>query len=154
MQSEGILHSTLYTLPFCQLAFPPSLCHIARWGNSSSFLPEELAENANLAGHRLTRRQVRPSPAGGLWPGNRLRRRPRATQARVDATDANGYYRFDDLSASTYKVRVNAASFTAAAPLAGFLSSTGASTDTTTTGNNADHGVDDPVPANEILKTA
>ncbi len=65
-------------------------------------------------------------------------------------TDAAGYYRFDNLPAAGYQVRVAASNFTpGTGPLAGYGSSTGVTgtTSGTTSTNNNDKGVDSPTPA-------
>ncbi|WP_144875111.1 SdrD B-like domain-containing protein [Microbacterium sp. 1.5R] len=66
---------------------------------------------------------------------------------RTTVTDAAGYYRFDDLLAATYRVRVAAGNFGAGAPLSGWTSSTGASAAFDAGSNNADKGVDAPNPS-------
>ncbi len=48
------------------------------------------------------------------------------TQAYTVTTDANGYYRFDNLPAGDYVVEIAASNFTGANPLFGLASSTGA----------------------------
>jgi protocatechuate 3,4-dioxygenase beta subunit len=76
-------------------------------------------------------------------------------------TDANGYYRFDDLLAGTYAVRVAASNWTGTGVLVGYANSsfTGAGATTgagdpngTTAVNNTDKGIDNATPAtNGIL---
>ncbi len=56
-------------------------------------------------------------------------------------TDANGYYRFDNLLAGTYIVEVDASNFTGSGALAGYISSTGA-VDATNTLDSHDNGLD------------
>ena len=51
-----------------------------------------------------------------------------------------GFYRFDGLTGGTYVV-----SIALSGPLDGHVGSTGASADTTVSGDNADHGLDEPV---------
>jgi len=68
---------------------------------------------------------------------------PIGTALATQITDANGYYRFDGLTAGAYVPVVDVAASGAA--LSGMISSTGASTDTTATGDSKDHGEDTPV---------
>jgi protocatechuate 3,4-dioxygenase beta subunit len=66
------------------------------------------------------------------------------------ATDPAGYYRFDNLPANGYQVRVAASNFApGSGPLAGYASSTGVTGVTSGTGstNNNDKGVDSATPA-------
>jgi len=70
------------------------------------------------------------------------------TQAYTATTDANGYYRFDNLPAGDYVVEIAAGNFTpAGAPLFGYFSSTGAAQEATpnTDGDSNDNGLDVPV---------
>ncbi|NWF71026.1 MAG: carboxypeptidase regulatory-like domain-containing protein [Chloroflexi bacterium] len=62
-------------------------------------------------------------------------------------TDANGYYRFDNLPAGTYRVEVAASNFTAGQPLAGTTTSTGAFQEATPDSDvdMNDNGLDTPV---------
>jgi uncharacterized repeat protein (TIGR01451 family) len=61
-------------------------------------------------------------------------------------TDANGYYRFDNLDAGSYVVSIPASNFGVGGPLAGYVSSDGQRT-TFTAGDNAyDHGSDSGDP--------
>ena len=69
------------------------------------------------------------------------------------ATDATGYYRFDDLVAGSYRVRVTAANFALGGPLFGYLSSTLASSDFTDAGNDFDHGINNPAPATNGIQS-
>ncbi|MCE7987254.1 MAG: DUF11 domain-containing protein, partial [Caldilinea sp. CFX5] len=62
-------------------------------------------------------------------------------------TDANGYYRFDELSAGDYRVRVAASNFTPGGPLANYGSSLGASSTFLTADDQHDTGVDTLTPA-------
>ncbi|WP_435748394.1 SdrD B-like domain-containing protein [Microbacterium sp. PMB16] len=65
----------------------------------------------------------------------------------IATTDADGFYRFDELTPGQYRVRVAAGNFADAGPLAHFLSSTGASTAFDAGSNNGDKGEDAPYPA-------
>lgn len=70
------------------------------------------------------------------------------TQAYTALTDATGYYRFDNLPAGDYVVEIAAANFpTAADPLFGYFSSTGAAqeADPNTNADSNDNGLDVPV---------
>ena len=72
------------------------------------------------------------------------------TQGYTATTDANGYYRFDNLPAGDYVVEIAAANFTAGNPLVSLSSSTGAGeqTDPNATApgtDNDDNGLDTPV---------
>ena len=58
------------------------------------------------------------------------------------ATANGGYYRFDDLNAGSYYVRIPASEFAAGGKLAGYSSSVGQTGTFTTTDNNRDHGDD------------
>ena len=62
-------------------------------------------------------------------------------------TDADGYYRFDNLSAGNYIVEIAASNFQAAGPLVGYSSSTGAGQEASpnTNGDDNDNGLDVPV---------
>ncbi|KNY05127.1 SdrD B-like domain-containing protein [Microbacterium sp. GCS4] len=60
-------------------------------------------------------------------------------------TDANGFYRFDGLTAGDYRVRVAASNFADGEPLAGWFSSSPTSTDAEE--NNADKGENSRTPA-------
>lgn len=62
-------------------------------------------------------------------------------------TDDKGYYRFDNLAAGDYRIRVAASNFTSDGSLSGHLSSTGASTTFTADSNNTDKGQDSDDPA-------
>ncbi|MBM3881161.1 MAG: DUF2341 domain-containing protein [Verrucomicrobia bacterium] len=68
---------------------------------------------------------------------------------RTTTTDASGYYRFDNLSAGSYRVRIPATNFQASNPLVGLSSSTG-----TLTGDQRDKGLDDPTPAANGIASA
>ncbi len=57
-------------------------------------------------------------------------------------TDANGYYRFDNLSAGSYFVRIPASNFASGGRLFGYESSTGQTVGATTATNGYDHGDD------------
>ncbi|MFN8487364.1 MAG: SdrD B-like domain-containing protein [Caldilineaceae bacterium] len=57
-------------------------------------------------------------------------------------TDSNGYYRFDNLAASAYQVRIPATEFATGGKLYGYASSTGQTTTFTAADNNHDHGDD------------
>ena len=65
-------------------------------------------------------------------------------QPATTTTDANGYYRFDNLPAGQYQVRVAASNFAAGGKLFGYASSNGQNTDFSSAGNNQDHG-DNPI---------
>ncbi len=70
------------------------------------------------------------------------------TQAYTVTTDANGYYRFDNLPAGDYVVEIAAGNFTpAGAPLYGYFSSTGAAEEANPNNNvdSNDNGIDIPV---------
>jgi len=58
-------------------------------------------------------------------------------------TDASGYYRFDNVAAGTYTVRVAATNFQAGGPLNGTVSSTGNTAGT----DSRDNGIDNITPA-------
>ncbi|WP_223623118.1 SdrD B-like domain-containing protein [Microbacterium sp. EST19A] len=62
-------------------------------------------------------------------------------------TDAEGFYRFDDLPAGPYRVRVAAANFAPGGVLEGSVSSTGASAAFDAASNDRDKGEDAPDPA-------
>ena len=62
---------------------------------------------------------------------------------RTAITDANGYYRFDNLSGGTYKVTVDATNFQTDDKLQGYLSSNG----NTSSNDSHDNGIDNPTPA-------
>ncbi len=62
-------------------------------------------------------------------------------------TDDDGFYRFDDLPAGDYQVRIAASNFAAGAPLAGYFSSTPTSAAFDSATNNDDKGVNAPNPA-------
>jgi uncharacterized repeat protein (TIGR01451 family) len=64
------------------------------------------------------------------------------------STDAGGYYRFDDLPAGIYVVVVDLAN---SEKLAGYVSSAGATTDTTLDGDLHDHGLDTPISVGPIV---
>ena len=64
------------------------------------------------------------------------------------STDDGGYYRFDDLLEGTYVVVVDWAN---SANLAGYVSSVGASADTTLAGDSLDHGLDTPVSVGPVV---
>lgn len=63
-------------------------------------------------------------------------------------TDAGGYYRFDGLLAGDYVVVVDKAN---SSSLAGYVSSAGASTDTTISGDLYDHGMDTPLGSGSVV---
>jgi protocatechuate 3,4-dioxygenase beta subunit len=60
---------------------------------------------------------------------------------RTTTTDADGFYRFDGLSAGTYAVLVTAANFQAAGTLNGYVSSTPTATDPNTDVDGDDNGL-------------
>jgi len=64
------------------------------------------------------------------------------TVVATTTTDLAGYYRFDDLDAGDYRVRIPASEFLAGGKLFGYLSSTGVTNTFTTGDNNVDHGDD------------
>lgn len=64
-------------------------------------------------------------------------------------TDANGYYRFDNLSAGSYSVFLAATNFTGSGALLGKVSST-----STKAGDKGDKGLDDPNPAANGVSSA
>ncbi len=74
---------------------------------------------------------------------------PFGSPLATTTTDTNGYYRFDGLVHGTYVVVVDAAN--SASALAGLMSSTGATTDGTITGDKHDHGIDTPLDASSVL---
>ncbi|MFN8489714.1 MAG: SdrD B-like domain-containing protein [Caldilineaceae bacterium] len=57
-------------------------------------------------------------------------------------TDSNGYYRFDNLAAGDYQVRIPASEFAPGGKLYGYASSTGQTTTFTAADNGHDHGDD------------
>ena len=61
-------------------------------------------------------------------------------------TDADGFYRFDNLKPGTYKVCADASSFAAGQPLAGQVSSTVTAASADGNVNSDDNGVDAPSP--------
>ena len=67
------------------------------------------------------------------------------TQVRITATNADGYYFFDNLAPGSYYVQIPAGAFSAGQPLNGYLSSSGADSGTVTDLN--DNGIDDLSPA-------
>lgn len=67
----------------------------------------------------------------------------------TQTTDANGYYRFDDLTAGTYVAVIDLAN---SANLTNQLSSTGASTNTTLMGDLSDHGKDTFVTIDTVVR--
>jgi hypothetical protein len=77
-----------------------------------------------------------------------------ATAVASMNTDANGYYRFDNLTAGNYVVRVNSTNFTNGASLAGYQNTSGASsadTDSTSVaGQNGENGINPTGAANLI----
>ncbi len=66
---------------------------------------------------------------------------------RTTTTNSSGYYRFDAVSAGTYKVRINAVNFNSGGALLGYYSSTGVTSGT----DQRDNGVD---PATSALYTS
>ena len=76
------------------------------------------------------------------------------TVIATTTTDTSGYYRFDGLPVGDYKVQIPASDFASGAPLAGYLSSTGADTAFLTADNNTDHGVDAAAPATLGIESA
>ena len=75
-------------------------------------------------------------------------------QPMTTVTDANGYYRFDNLSAGQYQVRVAASNFATGGKLFGYVSSSGQSMNFSTAGNNHDHGDNPANPAVSGVKSA
>ena len=73
---------------------------------------------------------------------------PTGSALAVTQTDANGYYRFDNLVTGTYVVVVDKAN---SPSLAGYASSSGASTDTSLAGEGLDHGQDTAVSVGEVV---
>lgn len=57
---------------------------------------------------------------------------------KLTTTNSSGYYRFDDVSAGVYKVRINAVNFNSGGALLGYYSSTGATSGT----DQRDNGID------------
>jgi protocatechuate 3,4-dioxygenase beta subunit len=74
---------------------------------------------------------------------------PTGSALGTQTTDANGWYRFDGLTAGTYVVVVDVAA--SGAVLAGTFNSTGASTDFALTGDLRDHGLDTPLAGGSVL---
>ena len=72
---------------------------------------------------------------------------PTGSALGTTTTDASGYYRFDGLVSGTYVVVVDVANSVVneVNVLSGLMSSTGASTDATVTGESHDHGLDTPL---------
>jgi SdrD B-like domain len=70
----------------------------------------------------------------------------------TETTTGGGFYRFDDLGAGDYVVVVDAMNFTAGMPLAGYISSTGASqeADANLNVDNNDNGLDAVIAAGEV----
>jgi len=62
-------------------------------------------------------------------------------------TDLLGYYRFDNLPAGNYSVRIPASEFQPGGKLVGYVSSTPTTTTFGLADNNKDHGVNSPTPA-------
>ncbi|MGI5868049.1 MAG: SdrD B-like domain-containing protein [Kiritimatiellia bacterium] len=73
---------------------------------------------------------------------------PTGDVAAATTTDASGWYRFDGLEAGRYVVVVDVGS---SPSLAGQVSSTGASSDTTLAGDGRDHGHDTPVSVGTVV---
>ncbi len=77
-----------------------------------------------------------------------------ASPVGTQNTDANGYYRFDSLSATSYVVRVNASNFANAAVLGGYANTTGNNnTDldsTSVAGQNGENGINPSGAANSV----
>jgi hypothetical protein len=67
---------------------------------------------------------------------------------RTTTTNSSGYYRFDNVSAGVYKVRINAVNFNSGGALLGYYSSTGATSGT----DQRDNGVD-PATNGEYTST-
>lgn len=74
---------------------------------------------------------------------------PAGSLLGTQTTDANGYYRFDNLLPSAYVVVVDVAGSGSA--LSGLTNSTGVVTDTTLTGDLKDHGQDVPLATGSVL---
>ena len=74
---------------------------------------------------------------------------PMGTALGTTNTDDYGYYRFDGLPAGLYVVVVDQAH---SANLTGYVSSTGASSDMTVTGDGKDHGIDTPLGSGSVLE--
>ena len=70
------------------------------------------------------------------------------TPQRLTTTNSSGYYRFDNVAAGVYKVRVNAVNFNSGGALLGYYSSTGATSGT----DERDNGVD-PTTSAEYTST-
>lgn len=69
-------------------------------------------------------------------------------------TDANGYYRFDGLTAGKYIVRVAASNFADDGVLENTLSSTGSGGAFDSASNNSDKGVDSRSPADDGIRSS
>jgi hypothetical protein len=67
---------------------------------------------------------------------------------RLTTTNSSGYYRFDNVDAGVYKVRINAVNFNSGGALLGYYSSTGATSGT----DQRDNGVD-PTTSAEYTST-
>lgn len=80
-----------------------------------------------------------------------------ASPAATQSTDANGYYRFDNLAANNYVVRINPSNFANAAVLSGYANTAGNNnTDidsTSVAGQNGENGIN-PTGAANIVQTA
>jgi len=63
------------------------------------------------------------------------------TVLQTQLTDANGYYRFDNVPAGTYDMIVAASNFQTSGPLAGYRNSSGVTTTTDLGSDNHDHGL-------------
>ncbi|MCW1967384.1 MAG: carboxypeptidase regulatory-like domain-containing protein, partial [Anaerolineae bacterium] len=68
-------------------------------------------------------------------------------QPLTTTTDSNGYYRFDQLDAGSYVVRVAASNFISGGALVGYVSSDGQRNTFATADNNIDHGNDAANPS-------
>lgn len=73
---------------------------------------------------------------------------PTGSVHAATVTDASGWYRFDDLEAGSYVVVLDVAN---SASLAGTVSSSGVSADTTVSGDVKDHGYDTPVSVGTVI---
>ncbi|MFS0894665.1 SdrD B-like domain-containing protein [Microbacterium sp. 179-I 3D3 NHS] len=80
--------------------------------------------------------------------------RDAAGEPRTTTTDVDGYYRFDGLAPGQYRVRVAAANFDDAGVLAGYLSSTGASTSFGAGDDSRDSGDDARHPGTTGITSA
>ena len=68
-------------------------------------------------------------------------------------TDADGFFRFDNLLPGTYKVELDKSNFAAGGPLAGSVSATTTEASPDANVNNNDNGVDNADPATNGIKT-